>query len=209
MKRMNKKILAALLASATITILGGCSADVPVAGFDESVQGQENRQATQATDGTQERQPADRPMDGISHEQAESIALKDAGLTRADVMFIQAKEDWEDGRAIFDVEFYSGNQEYDYEIDKATGDILSHDYDIEGGTMPQGGGKAISIETAKADMLARVSGAGEQNIRIWEDWDDGRVMYEGEIYYNNAEYEFEIDASTGQLVEWSMEKYGR
>ena len=32
---------------------------------------------------------------------------------------------------MYDVEFYSGSKEYDYEIDAASGDILSWDYDAE------------------------------------------------------------------------------
>ena len=30
-------------------------------------------------------------------------------------------------------------------------------------------------------------------------------IYEGEIYYNWIEYEFEIDASTGNFIEWSVD----
>ena len=30
-------------------------------------------------------------------------------------------------------------------------------------------------------------------------------IYEGEIYYNWTEYEFEIDASTGNFIEWSVD----
>ena len=35
-------------------------------------------------------------------------------------MFLHAKLDYDDGRRTYEVEFYSGSKEYDYEIDAAT-----------------------------------------------------------------------------------------
>ena len=67
----------------------------------------------------------------ISEAAAREIALGHAGLSEAEVAFIKSKLDYDDGRTIYDVEFYVGNIEYDYEIDAYTGDIRSYDYDIE------------------------------------------------------------------------------
>lgn len=60
-----------------------------------------------------------------------------------------------------------------------------------------------AIETA----LSRVSGATEQDIRIELDRDDGVYKYEGDIIYNGMEYEFEIDANSGTILEWSEERF--
>lgn len=65
---------------------------------------------------------------------------------------------------------------------------------------------ALSIDDAISIALGRVSGATEQNIKIKLDHDDGRYIYEGEIRYNNREYEFEIDANSGTILEWSEER---
>ena len=35
--------------------------------------------------------------------------------------------------------------------------------------------------------------------------DDGHIIYEGEIHYGNAEYEFEIDAASGTILEWTVD----
>ena len=32
------------------------------------------------------------------------------------------------------------------------------------------------------------------------------MEYEGEIYYNQTEYEFELNAQTGEVLEWSEER---
>lgn len=171
-------------------------------------QNQDNQQQSRQLQNSQQPAQSQNTSDGITAEQAKTIALKHAGIDSSDVMFIQAQEDRDDGQSVYDVEFYAGNQEYDYEILKSTGDILSYDYDIEEYSQTQGSGKVVSLEETKKNMLAKVSGAGEQNIRIWEDLDDGRITYEGEIFYNNVEYDFEVDASTGQILEWSSERLG-
>ena len=59
--------------------------------------------------------------------------LSHAGLTADQVTFVRSKLDRDDGRLMYDVEFYTSDyKEYDYEIDAATGEILSYDYDAEG-----------------------------------------------------------------------------
>lgn len=65
---------------------------------------------------------------------------------------------------------------------------------------------SISLEKAKKLALDRVSGATENNIHIKLDYDDGHYVYEGEILYEQKEYEFEIDANTGTFLEWSEER---
>lgn len=65
----------------------------------------------------------------------------------------------------------------------------------------------LSIEEAQNIALARVDGATAQNISIELDWDDGKCIYEGEIFYNGMEYEFEIDANTGSILKWEQERW--
>ena len=68
-------------------------------------------------------------------------------------------------------------------------------------------GAAISQDEAVQIALERVPGATAQDVRIELDRDDGRYKYEGEIIYNNTEYDFEIDANSGTILEWSEERY--
>ena len=68
-------------------------------------------------------------------------------------------------------------------------------------------GVAVSQDEAVQIALDRVSGATAQDVRIELDRDDGRSKYEGEIIYNNMEYDFEIDANSGTILEWSEERY--
>ena len=68
----------------------------------------------------------------ITAAQAQAIALTHAGVAEEDTQLLRVKEDWDDGIAIYEVEFYAGNREYDYDIARDTGKILQFDYDIEG-----------------------------------------------------------------------------
>ena len=139
----------------------------------------------------------------VSMEEAKTIALNDAGVNAEDARFYETKGDYEDGKVVYEIEFVAGNIEYDYEIDKTTGKILDIDYDAE--AYAPAASNAISIDEAKKIALAKVSGASDQHIRIEADHDDGRLVYEGEIHYGRVEYEFEIDGSTGAIIEWDAD----
>lgn len=152
-------------------------------------------------------QSASAPTEGsITAEEAKAKALAHAGLSETDVTFIKAELDRDDGRLVYDVEFYTADyKEYDYEIDAATGDVVSYDYDAEDYAPPASSG-TISAEDAKALALAQVPGASASDIREFEtDRDDGRVEYEGKIVYGGMEYEFEIDGYSGAIRNWEAE----
>ena len=153
----------------------------------------------------------------ITVEEAKTIALNHAGLTADAVTFVKAKQDYDDGRLVYEIEFVttSGNGylEYDYEIEAATGSILSYDYDAESYT-PQpmtttpstATGALIDEATAKLTAVNQVPGASTSDIYEWKlDYDDGRWEYEGKIIYNQMEFEFTIDAATGAVIEWDVE----
>lgn len=67
--------------------------------------------------------------DFIGEEAAKNVAFAHAGVTETAVMELECKLDEDDGRYVYEIEFEAGNLEYEYEIDAATGDILSVDID--------------------------------------------------------------------------------
>ncbi len=139
----------------------------------------------------------------ISAETAKSKALAHAGLKSGEVTFIQAKLDWDDGRQVYDVEFYTADyMEYDYEIDARTGAVVSFDYDAEHYQAPvTNSGSYIGEAKAKSIAAANVSGAGTNNVvKVEFDFDDGRAVYEVKLIHNSMEYEFEIDANSGKIL---------
>lgn len=142
----------------------------------------------------------------IDEAKAKEIALNDAGVNESDCSFMFVKGDYDDGIAVFEVEFMSNGSEYDYKISKADGAIISKDFDIEN-YRPSGGSDIIDRDKAVSIALGRVQGATQSNIKIELDYDDGYPYYEGEIYYDGVEYEFEIDAYSGNVIEWSIDRW--
>lgn len=65
---------------------------------------------------------------GMSVERAKSIALKDAGYSASQVDFVMAHLDYDDGRQIYEVEFYVGDYEFSYDI-STSGKIIERDRD--------------------------------------------------------------------------------
>ena len=86
-------------------------------------------------DEASETQPAKPAQPGtaqdIGHAKAKSIALNHAGVDANTVYDMNIQLDVEDGTIIYEVEFKSGNREYDYEIEAATGAILHHETEID------------------------------------------------------------------------------
>ena len=143
----------------------------------------------------------------IGESRAKEIALADAGVKAANAVFLKASLDWDDGRAEYEVEFYSGNTEYDYDIDALTGAILSSDRELENfdiGTAASGSGSVISAEKAKSIALNRAP-SGATVVKCQLDRDDGRTVYEVELRSGRMEYDCEIDAVSGQILKWESD----
>ena len=213
-------------------------------------------------------QTGDKKQIGV--EAAKQIALADAKVALKDVTFIKAELDNEDGRAVYEIEFYSGNVEYDYDIDALSGEVISNDFDIEdysipaqsaaaprqtaaapaptqsqtaaptqastqpqtaaptqlqtaapteAPTQPQTGAptpatteaptqpptqpaapSTISAERAKQIALSHVGVGGASFIKAELDTDDGVQVYEIEFKVGNVEYEYDINAISGEII---------
>lgn len=65
----------------------------------------------------------------ISMDKAKTITLKDAGLRPSFVTFEKALLKKDDGKIIYEIEFFTSAYEYEYEVDAYTGAILSKDVD--------------------------------------------------------------------------------
>lgn len=162
----------------------------------------------------------------IGIEKAKEIAMSHAGVSAGSVSFVKAKLDHEDGVKVYDIEFYSGNVEYDYEINSATGAIVSFDQDIENYAIPtqpqsaaptqaatqpqtaaptQAASSVISVDKAKQIALSHAGVSGASFTKVKLDTDDGVRVYEIEFKVGNVEYDYDIDASSGAIISSSSE----
>lgn len=201
-----RTLLLTTLTVLALAAMGGCSSASDGNTVTVPNQNSENQMEAASPSGTTTQTGSD---NGITEEEAKAIALSDAGVTEADLTNIRITQDVDDGVSVYDVEFYVGNKEYDYEIQTADGTIRSQDADIEQdflNSTTNDTSSLISKEEASKIVLAKVEGATEQNLRIALDTENGQQVYEGEIRFQGMEYEFELNANTGDILEWSKER---
>ena len=146
----------------------------------------------------------------ISADKAKKIALGDAKLAEKDVTFVKVELEFEDNRLVYDVEFYSGNIEYDYDIDAVSGAIVSADKDIENYVIPaqpstEAQASEISVEKAKQIALSHAGVGSARFTKAKIDYENGVKVYEIEFKVENMEYEYDINVLNGAIVSSSAE----
>lgn len=156
--------------------------------------------------------------DYITVDAAKQAALKHAGVSDSDAVFVKAGLDWDDGRVCYEVEFYAGNTEYDYDIDASTGAVLAYDRDWDdfslsrpngstgnsGNTGNTGTADLITEARAKEIALAQAP-SGATVVKCELDRDDGRYIYEIKMISGTTEYECDVNAVTGVITDWDMD----
>ena len=146
----------------------------------------------------------------IGKDKALETALAKAGLAKSQISDYSVEFECDDGVITYDVEFYSGSTEYEFEIDATTGSIIEYETDGDGyagdsgkAGKDAGSSQYIGRSKAKETALAK-AGLGASQIRDYEiELDDGE--YEIDFKYQNMEYEIDIDAVTGKILKFSKE----
>ena len=154
----------------------------------------------------------------IGLERAKAIALGDAGLSAASVTFTEAKPDFDDGVPNYDLDFYTATHEYDYEINAQTGAIMDKSVEVNEHavreTKPatvaatEAARGFIGVDRAKSIALghAGVSASSVSFSKAKLDDDDGRGVYEIEFYVGNTEYDYKIDAYSGGIIVYDIDR---
>ena len=146
----------------------------------------------------------------ITLDQAKESALAHAGQKADQVTFTKTRTDYDDGRQIHEVEFVTdAGEKYDYEYDAKTGYLFKWDFEAAKSAQRAEGAQnaGTSLEDAKAAALKK-AGLKDSQVtwgNVHADYDDGRLQYEGKFFHNSLEYEFEIDAGTGNVTDWDVE----
>lgn len=141
----------------------------------------------------------------ITKDQAIAIATEKAKGT-----VTKAKLDNDDGRKHYDIEIKDGTYEYDFEIDAITGEILEFDKERDDdkkvnnqATVSNKTQKLLTKDQAISIALKQVKGTVTD---VELDDDDGRKQYEIEIKDGIYEYDFEIDAVSGEVLKFDKER---
>jgi len=141
--------------------------------------------------------------------------VKNAAVTDLDL-------EKKNGRYVYEIELYKEGAEYELELDAKTGEQISLKSKWEGDkekpitttskaivptTKPavtKPAPQKLTEDEVKKILQEKVPGGTVRELELKED--DGRLEYKGEIITDDYEYEFELDAVSGGVLEWEKEK---
>ena len=213
---MTKKFLSLLVAVLILVGLVGCAAS-------------ENTDQSGAT------QPAQSKTSQLTAKEAQNIALEHANLTAEQVTLLRTHYDEDDGVPEYEVEFRQGDNEFDYTIHAETGKVLEWDQEYDPEKLPNKAPTEApteapaepSVETVATeppateapkskltkeearDIALKHAGFKQSQVRGLEveyDFDDGVPEYSVEFYADGWEYDYEIHAETGKILEHHKER---
>ena len=145
----------------------------------------------------------------VTIDEAKEIALKHAGLTSDQVSFVEVESDVDNNIEKYNIEFYHGDKEYDYEINSANGEIIKYDYDMENNKNENNLSSVVNISEEQAKEIAlkhaEVTSDKISFVKVEMDVGNGTQKYDIEFYYNNVEYSYEIDANTGNILSYEQD----
>ncbi len=160
------------------------------------------------------------PENAIGKDKAQAAALADAGVTaeQAEGKIRVHTEKLTDGTVVYAVHFAYNNQMYYYQINATTGAVADKKTEAvtENGFGRRGGREkvaepenAIGKDKAQAAALADAGVTAEQvgnNVRVHTaKLADGTVVYTVRFLYNGQLYSYQINATTGAVVDKTAE----
>lgn len=149
----------------------------------------------------------------IGTEKAQQIAFAHAAVTADQVSKIETELDYEKGIMVYEIEFVAGGYEYEYDIGAISGEVIAYERDADDGhgkVHTSASASVIGEQKAKDAALAHAS-VSAGNINKYEhklDHDDGMEVYEIEFCAGGYEYEYEINATTGEVIKCEKEREG-
>ncbi len=169
------------------------------------------------------------PENRISSEEAVAIALNAAGLSASEIYDKETELDYEKGVWIYEVSFDKDRTDYEYVIDAVSGEVLRSKVDPEGkGNSKSDAGENESNNkpvaepetsspapsknevpenkiTAKEAEAIALNKAGLSASEIYDketelDYEKGVWVYEVSFEKGRTEYEYVIDAVSGEIL---------
>ncbi|MCD7858951.1 MAG: PepSY domain-containing protein, partial [Firmicutes bacterium] len=114
------------------------------------------------------------------------------------------------GVQVYEIEFDCGGYEYEYEINAATGAVISgkKELDDDAASSSVSDAALVGEAAAKAAALSH-AGVSADSITKYKcelDTDKGVQVYEIEFDCGGYEYEYEINAATGAILSYEIDK---
>ena len=156
------------------------------------------------------------PAMPIGKDKALDIAVKAFGnTTSAQISYSEVDAELDETPAHYEVEIITqSGEEFEYKIDAYTGVILETKREAADGIETPSGDSSFptlgSTNYAKVKaIILKYLGISENNIydmNIKLEVEDGTLVYEVEFKSDHIEYSFKINAATGVVLEYEMER---
>ena len=140
--------------------------------------------------------------ESTTKDSAIQIALDDAGYSEGDVTFDDVEKGKGQGAAVYEIEFWTDTEEFEYDIAIADGEIVSvsrkqTDFSPSG---PQ-----VTKSEAKGAALAH-AGLSKDEVTFTKDstgTEDGIPVYEFNFEDSATKYKYEITKEGGEVLSYS------
>ncbi|MDD7522528.1 MAG: PepSY domain-containing protein, partial [Clostridiales bacterium] len=166
-------------------------------------------------------QPTQQPgSELLSEDEIRAIVFSHAGVNANDVREFEIELDDEDGIWVYEVDFKAGSIEYDYVVNAVTGAIIRVETEIDddptaapGTPRPtaqptqQPGSELLSEDEIRAIVFSH-AGVNANDVREFEielDDEDGIWVYEVEFESGRNEYSYEVNALTGEIIDYEID----
>lgn len=134
----------------------------------------------------------------VSDQRAKEIALANAGLKESEITGFRYEKEYDDGVVKYEMKFYVGNVEYEYEINANTGTIIKAEKEIDDDYRP-----AASAPSSNSSYTPNTTGSDYkvENGTVYE-YDDGKwepeydKKEENGVVYEYDDGKWEADSKT-------------
>lgn len=147
----------------------------------------------------------------LSPDEAKKTALEHANVLEKDLKHIKIEQEYDDGILQYEIEFWKENVEYEYKININTGEITEYSQERNRTSFTPASPNQEFLTAEQIKQIA-VSHAGldmaeTRFVRISQEFNYGYSSYELKFWHKYIEYEYEIDAANGEILEFSVKNY--
>ena len=147
----------------------------------------------------------------IGEKKAKAVALEYISLSENDIDgIIDIELEHDDGIMLYEIELFTEMNKYEIEVNALSGDIVSCKKE-ERFYIHDALSRKYITEQAVRDIIAAYCPDTEKwaGFECELQTDDGIVVYEVELSYNGIDYEFELNAVTGDIICVETDRYNR
>lgn len=150
----------------------------------------------------------------IGNDKALELALENSGFSADQLSYIDVAMSYSGGHVSYEVEFYHQRNKYEYDFDAMTGELLEWEKEWKNEEL-------FAIEMEELERSKSVEGIGEEKALeaaylhsgvnpedvIYAEavptYEEGMEFYDVDFRTEEYEYEYHIDAASGEVIEYN------